>query len=221
MTSRVVTSVNLRVDKKTPVVVDMLAMDGDLLGFDLLLGLDIIHLLGGVHINEHGEANFPNKVFSVGPADAVKIERPDFDVIFDPTEKKWTTTWNWLSEQLPKQLINQTPEYTMPEHVRKDYNCELQTWIHNGWLIPYPEKEFGPPRGLIPLMAIVQHNKGKVQPVMDYRELNDHMEAYTARTDVCSQKLRDWRRKESDVSVLDLRKAYLHSKPWWWKILPD
>ena len=74
MTSKGVTSVNLRVDKRTPVVVDMLAMDGDLLGFDLMLVLDVIRLLGGVHINEHGEANFPNEVFSVDAADAVKIE---------------------------------------------------------------------------------------------------------------------------------------------------
>ena len=44
---------------------------------------------------------------------------------------------------------------------------------------------------------------------MDYRKLNDHMEAYTARADVCSQKLRDWHRKGSNVLVLDLRKAYL------------
>ena len=58
-------------------------------------------------------------------------------------------------------------------------------------------------------MAIVQHNKGKVRPVMHYRELNDHVEAHTARADVCSQKLRDWRRKGSDESLLDLRKAYL------------
>ena len=37
----------------------------------------------------------------------------------------------------------------------------------------------------------------------------DHVEAYTAHADVCSQKLSDWCRKGSDVSVLDLRKAYL------------
>ena len=74
MTSMGVTSVNLQVDKRTPVVVDMLAMDGDLLGFNLLLGLDVIRLLGSVYINEHGEDNFPNEVFSVGAADTVKIE---------------------------------------------------------------------------------------------------------------------------------------------------
>ena len=61
-------------------------------------------------------------------------------------------------------------------------------------------------------MAIVQHNKGKVLLVMDYRELNDHVEAYTARADVCSQKLRDWRRKGSDVSMLNLRKATFRCK---------
>ena len=55
------------------------------------------------------------------------------------------------------------------------------------------------------LMAIVQDNKGKV----DYCEVSDHVEAYTPRADVCSQKLRDWLRKGSDMSVLDLRKAYL------------
>ena len=42
MTSRGITIVNLRVDKRNPVVVDMLAIDGDLLGFDLLFGLDVI-----------------------------------------------------------------------------------------------------------------------------------------------------------------------------------
>ena len=93
----------------------------------------------------------------------------------------------------------------MQEHIRKDYNCELQTSIHNVWLIPYPEKELSPPRGLIPLMAIVQHNKGKVQPVMDYRKLNAHIEVYMAHADGCLQKLRDWHRKGSNVSVLDKR----------------
>ena len=127
------------------------------------------------------------EVFSVGAADTVKIERHDLDVVFGPTEKKWTATWKWSGEQPPKQLVNQTPEYIVPEHVRKEYNCELQTWIYNGWLIPYPKKELGSLRGLIPLMAIVQHYKGKVRPVMDYRELNDHLEAYR-RVLVCVHK---------------------------------
>ena len=79
-------------------------------------------------------------------------------------------------------------------------NCKLG-FTKDGW--------YRPPRRLILPMAIVHHNTGKVRPVMDYHELNNHMEAYTAHADVCSQKLRDWRRKGSDMSVLDLRKAYL------------
>ena len=35
-------------------------------------------------------------------------------------------------------------------------------WIDNGWLLPYPEKELGPPKGLIYLMAkITKQTKGK------------------------------------------------------------
>ena len=35
------------------------------------------------------------------------------------------------------------------------------------------------------------------------------MEPFTARADVCAEKLREWRQAGSNVSVLDLRKAYL------------
>ena len=48
-------------------------------------------------------------------------------------------------------------------------------------------------KGLILLMAVLQKNKQKVRPVMDYRELNEHVDAYTASADVCAQKLREWR----------------------------
>lgn len=37
-------------------------------------------------------------------------------------------------------------------------------WLGNGWLKLYPEKELGPPKELIPLMAVVQDNKSKVHP---------------------------------------------------------
>ena len=48
-------------------------------------------------------------------------------------------------------------------------NCKLG--FHNGWVDTISgEKSLVPLRGLIPLMVIVQHKKGKVRPVMDYRE---------------------------------------------------
>ena len=85
-----------------------------------------------------------------------------------------------------------------------EYERELQMWIDNGCLLPYPEKELGPPKGLIHLMAIRQENKQKVRPVIDYRELNKYVNAV-----VCSQKLTEWRQQGPNVAVQDLRRAYL------------
>ena len=90
-----------------------------------------------------------------------------------------------------------------------EYERELLAWIQNGWLIPYPESELGPPKGLIPLMAILQESKQKVRPVMDYRELNVHVNAYTANADVCAQTMREWRRQGPKAAIVDLRRAYL------------
>ena len=70
------------------------------------------------------------------------------------------------------------------------YEKELQRWIDDGWLLPYDEQAYGPAKGLIPLMAVVQRNKRKVRPVMDFRELNTHIDAFTADSDVCVDKLR-------------------------------
>ena len=58
-------------------------------------------------------------------------------------------------------------------------------------------------------MAVLQANKQKVRPVMDYRALNKYVDAHPANADVCAQKLREWRQKGSNVAVLDLRRAYL------------
>ena len=44
---------------------------------------------------------------------------------------------------------------------------------------------------------------------MDYRELNAHVDAFTADADVCASKLQKWCQLGSNVSLLDLRKAYL------------
>lgn len=62
-------------------------------------------------------------------------------------------------------------------------------------LISYGKQKIRPQRGLLLLMAIVHQNKLKVCPVMDYRELNLHVDAYTTDADVCTRKLREWRSK--------------------------
>ena len=44
---------------------------------------------------------------------------------------------------------------------------------------------------------------------MDCRELNHYVDAFKANADICAAKLREWRQKGANVSLLDLRRAYL------------
>ena len=67
----------------------------------------------------------------------------------------------------------------------------------------------GSAKGLIPLMAVVQQNKDKVRPLMDFRELNSRVDAFTANANVCVDKLREWRRLGTNLAIIDFRIAYL------------
>ena len=89
-----------------------------------------------------------------------------------------------------KRLHNEVSEYPVVAEIRNEYMQELHTWIGNGWLVPYPENKLRPPKGLIPLMAVLQQTKTKVHPVMNYWELNHHVDTFT--TNVCTAKLREW-----------------------------
>ena len=103
--------------------------------------------------------------------------------------------------------------YSVPDGAQAPYEEELERWIKDAWLLPYDEAKYGPAKGLIPLMAVVQRNKNKVRPVMDFREVNTHIEdAFTAAADVCAERLREWRRQGENVAVMDLNKAYLQIK---------
>ena len=57
-------------------------------------------------------------------------------------------------------------------------------------------------------MAILQENKQKVRPVMDYRELNEHVNAYTENANVCAQTMREWQ-QGLKANIVDLCRAYL------------
>ena len=176
------------------------------LSFDLLLGYDAIKALGGVHITQTGAVQFQEKTPVCA---APRIDQPDYSVEFDQHQKAWTASWRWSGNQEPAKLRNGVAECHVPDQIRPAYEEELREWIKDGWLIPYPYEKLGPPKGLIPLLlAVVQHNKAKVRPVMDYHELNAHVDAFTADVDVCASKQREWRQQGSNVSLLDLRKAY-------------
>ena len=187
--------------------ISVLVMDRRPLGVELILGMDGISALGGVVVRSPSDVVFCGA--AVAPEARLAVDAPDYKVHFDGRKKIWEVSWKWSTGSGTECLKNQAAAYRIPEDIRADFDGELAQWVSNGWLVPYDEARLGPPRGLIPLMAVNQPNKQKVRPVMEYRELNSHITAHTAEADVCAEQLRRWRRRGKDVAIVDLRRAYL------------
>ena len=157
--------------------------------------------LGGVYLTESGKAHFG----ALNRCAAVSIDEPDLSVTYDRRNKEW----KWANGHSPSELSNIEQEYAVPCHARDAYENEILQWQWNGWLLPYSEEELSPPKGLIPLMAVMQEQKQKVRPVLNYRELNGFVDVLTANAEVYAQKLREWRQQGVNVSLLNLQNAYL------------
>ena len=172
-------SITLTVTNRNPLKTKVLVVNSKPLGFDLHLGMDVIKKLSGVHIDEGGKAHFAEVAHTLGTT--IELEQPDFHAEFDNAPNPGQCRG---SGQPPEKLYNRVPEYTIPARACAEYDKELQNWIDNGWLVPYPEDKLGPPKSLIPLMVVIQQNKQKVRPVLDFRELNDHVDPFTACADI-------------------------------------
>ena len=177
-------------------------------GVEIILGMDIIRRLGGVTVGTAIPAG--EKVIFGAAAVDVKVSRMpdvlefgdrDFNAKFDGT--KWTVKWKWKYGE--PALSNKDAQYRMRPDVESQFEAEVTEWINKGWLRPH----VGDVDGIVPLMAVVQANKGKVRPVMDFRELNQHVESHTGTSNVCAETLRKWRKMHGRFSMLDLRSAYL------------
>ena len=176
------------------------------LGVELILGMSGITALGGVSLRTPTDVTF-RAAAGVTRAREIAVDAPDFEVKFSPDSGQWTVAWKWTGGVGPECLRNSVAEYAVPPAARHEFDAEIGEWVAKGWLQPYDESTDGPPRGLLPLMAVEQPNK--VRPVLDYRELNGHVAAHTADADVCGDQLRRWRRHGTRIAVVDLRKAYL------------
>ena len=181
-------------------------------GADVILGMDVIKCMGGVSTGKDSSVIWGNNCCAAGAVSVrddkrMQIEDSDFSAVFDG--EKWTIEWKWVDGE-PK-LENRCPEYAVPDRHREEFDSEVQQWVSDGWLEPYNAQVHGKADGIIPLMAAEQPNKPKkVRPVMDYRELNEHVKSNPGQnTAVCQEKLREWRMRDKSASMLDLKKAYL------------
>ena len=199
--------VSISTDEGDSAKIIVLVVRGKPLGFDLLLGTDVIKGLGSIVVGPTGSVQFGDR--RTTKCTAISINEPDFTATFDHHSWTWTVSWKWSEDHAPERLHNEVSEYSAVAQIRNEYTQELKTCIGNSWLVPYPEDKLGPPKGLIPLMAVLQQNKTKVRLVMDYWEFNHHVDAFMANANVCAAKLHKWWQKGANVSLLDLRRVYL------------
>ena len=111
-------------------------------------------------------------------------------------------------------LANSIGCYPVKPAEKVEFELEIDKWINEGWLQPAPTHR-GP---VIPLMAVAQPNKGKVRPVMDYRDVNEYVINHSGSSSVCDETVRRWRRLGDEAALLDLQRAYLqirvHESLW-------
>ena len=73
----------MEVGQVPAVDIEALVVDKQLLGFDILLGINAIKELSGVYLTESGEAHFGG----LNRCAAISINEPDFSVTYDRSNK--------------------------------------------------------------------------------------------------------------------------------------
>lgn len=207
---------------------------------DVIVGMDIIQRFGGVvvtgdHViflntssgdrylterilnlkrreraNDGMEKTFKSGLTTTVAAASLRneitINDADFEAKFNGSV--WSVRWRW-KDGMPPKLKNTTECYesAMTPEMKAKFDEEVESWIAKGWLKPY-DGVAG--EGILPLMAVVQANKNKVRPVMDYREVNEFVECHPgADAAACDETIRRWRRMGEPLKILDLKSAYL------------
>ena len=108
--------------------IEALVVDKQLLGFDLLLGIDAIKEHGGVYLTESGEVRFGG----LHRCAAISIDEPVFGVTYDRRNKEWIASWKWANAHSPIELSNRVQEYAVPSNARDAYENEILHWQRNG-----------------------------------------------------------------------------------------
>lgn len=193
-------------------MVDCVVAEEMLDGIDACLGVDFIDKLGGL-VYSNGGVCFPHAKQVVAAAvnepepNLLRIDDTDFVATFDG--KRWVVKWCWRDGK-PPELVNTVQLYksTQTEKTQVAFNQEIDRWISKGWLKECTNQV--EVKGVIPLMAVVQANKDKVRPVMDYREVNEYVENHPGMdAAVCNETLRRWRKLPGPLKMVDLKSAYL------------
>ena len=138
--------VQLAVPGCRAVTVSALVVREKPLGFGVIMGMDAVQALGGVTVRSPSDVQFVCEETSVAcVADAeepprkgeLKVEKEDFCVTFDLTQRRWIVSWKWAGGSPPSELSRGVGEYPVPAEARAEYEAELDIWIKEGWLREY------------------------------------------------------------------------------------
>ncbi len=178
-------------------------------GVDLLIGMDVIGMIGGISILPSGLVVVMKDVSCMQVCERreppIVIEDVDFTAHFDGD--KWRVEWKWLNG--PPILKNSVNSYVSKQDaiIKEKFTAEINEWIRMGVLQKW---HTNCESGIIPLMAVHQKSKGKVRPVLDYRELNRYVSCHTGdNVDICVDTIRRWRTMPGTPKIIDLKRAYL------------
>ena len=137
----------------------------------MLLGMDAIRRLGGVCVSASGCVTVGGSVVASAVEPSLMLDDDDYSAQF--VDGRWMLKWKWTEAGEPK-LKNVVAQYKVDSAISLEFEAEVDEWTRLGWLLPYEDEC----DGIVPLMAVVQLNKGKVRPVMDYRELNESVSMF-------------------------------------------
>ena len=90
--------------------------------------------------------------------------------------------WKWAG--IEPELHTKLSSYKIDDNVRVDFDAEVQSWVDEGILQAVPRDCYV--ESVVPMMAVVQHVKGKTRPVLDYRALNKHVSNHSGSSNMTS-----------------------------------
>ena len=187
---------------------DAIVVDEMIDGVEVVVGMDVIKRLGPVTMNGCMVTLSEHETVATGvePTDEWLINDKDFSANFDG--EKWTVRWKFKGSEPVLTGTKALYDRGLEGKKKEEFDREVRRWIEEGILVPWHENV---QTGVIPLMAVEQPTKNKVRPVLDFRELNSYVECHTGDdvTDVCSEKLREWRKLDESAELVDLKNAYL------------
>lgn len=98
-----------------------MVIESELLGFDILLEMDIIKKLNRVCITELGEVRFTKSPICA----AININKLDFRD--NKHTEIWIASWKWSDRHPPGYRKIEISEYPVSKQAKSKYQCKLKT----------------------------------------------------------------------------------------------